>query len=358
MTHTFKIRYANVLVGSLVLLVLALLVVATIFIGAKKQWFKNPFTIEAELPFRRSLGLKQGTSVFLMDSVAGEVSALHYHHDGHITATLTFKDIFKNFIRTNAVGIVRKEFAVMGEQRIVLSQKEEGPTYADIETVPPLQIQPDVDVIAALLKTADRVSSDVPELVADARVTVSNLMALTSQLSDKDKGVQPALIEVTAAIKKVRDVLETVQNGQGIAAKALNDPAFAASIQKAIDGLAATLADVRTTLAKVQTLSDKVPPVLDSVKGTLDSAKTLADDARPLIKTATESAQRVPQVIDHADVSLRQLPSILSDAQATLEDLQLLLQGLQRNWLLRGGVEKAKQEQLDNARTNAVLFYP
>ena len=358
MTHTFKIRYANVLVGSLVLFVIALLVVATIFIGAKKQWFKSPFTIEATLPYRRTLGLKVGTSVFLMDSIAGEVEALHFHHDGNISATLRMKDVFRPFIRTNALGIVRKEFAVVGEQRIVLTQKEEGPTYADFEKTAPLSIQPDVDIVAALLKTADRISAEVPKLIEDAGVMAANLRRLTGELADPTNGVQPAMVEATAAIKRFRLLLETAQTGKGFTSKVLNDPAFATSVQNVTDGLASTLANLRQTLDHIRLITQNVPQVLTSANGALVSVKGAAEDVRPLLKSSNEAILHVPAAIDHADAALQQAPALMMQLQSAVDDLQTLLQGLQHNWLLKGGVNEAKRLQLENVSTNAPLFHP
>ena len=349
MTHAFKIRYANILVGGLVLLVLLLLVVGTILIGNKKHWFENPYTIEGKLPFRRTLGLTEGTSVNLMDANVGEVSAIHYHTNGQVMITLTINALFKPFIRTNAIGIVRKEFGVVGEQRIFLQQEEVGATYADIADLPPMRIEPDVDVISTLIAAANEVSSQLPQLVSDGRSTVSNVMALTSQLSDPRDGIQPLVRESTAVLGEVHSILKTVQTGDGSIAKLLNDPKFSADLHRVVSSLSQTMEEVRNTLKRVQDLSRGVDPLLEESTRAITSIQAVIKESKPLLQNTTRSMERVPAALSSANRALEPVPNTLWELNAMLEELNLLLRGLQKNWLLRGGVEKAKACEADKA---------
>ncbi|MBP5321571.1 MAG: hypothetical protein J6334_11345 [Kiritimatiellae bacterium] len=352
MTHTFKIRYANVLVGVLFLSVLAIVICCTVFIGTRKHWFRHPFLIETELPYRRSLGLKQGTSVMLMDATIGEVTKINYFRDGKITAILTVNELFKPFIRTNAVGIVRKEFGVAGEQRIVITQQEEGPTYADFETLPPLQLKPDVDLVQSLLKTADKLSAELPALLAESRTTISNLMVITGQLADTDKGVQPLITESTAMIKNVRLTLEKVHSGEGTVATVLNDPAFTDRIRTIMAQVSDTLTAVNGTLANVKTLTGDLTPVVSNANAAVTSVRAVLDAAPPLIASVNAATDKLPKLLDHADDAIQEVPDVLLDLEDALNELGVLLRGLQEHWFLRSGVEKAK-EKADQTRDGA-----
>ncbi|MBP5321776.1 MAG: hypothetical protein J6334_12390 [Kiritimatiellae bacterium] len=345
MTHTFKIRYANVLVGALCLVVLVILICSTLFIGTRKHWFRHPFLIETELPYRRSLGLKQGTSVMLMDATIGEVTKINYFRDGKITAILTVNELFKPFIRTNAVGIVRKEFGVAGEQRIVITQSEEGPTYADFETLPPLQLKPDVDLVQTLLKTADKLSSELPALLDESRTTISNVMTITGQLADTEKGIQPLIGESTEMIKNIRLTLEKVHSGDGTVATVLNDPAFAENIRVITARVSETLETLNGTMAHVKTLAGDLAPVVSNANMTVTSVRTLIDQASPLVASVQKTTDRLPDLVGHVDEAVQEVPDVLRDLNQALMELEVLLRGLQEHWFLRGGVEKAKEKE-------------
>lgn len=358
MTHAFKVRYANILVGGLVLLVLTVLVVGTIFIGSRKHWFQNPYTIQGNLPFRRTLGLKEGTPVCLMDANVGAVSKINYHTNGQAVITMTINAIFKPFIRTNAVGIVRKEFGVVGEQSIFLEQEEVGPTYADFEKLPPMKIDPDIDIVATLIAAAEEISKQLPDLVADGRTTVSNVMTLTGQLSDPKDGVKPLVVESTALLKDIRQILQNVQAGDGVAAKVLNDPKFSADVHQVVTELSATMKEVQATLRKVQKLSDSVDPILVESQTTVKSINTILQDSQPLVKSAAESMEKVPSVLSGANKALTPVPNTLWELNSMLEELNLLLRGLQRNWLLEGGVEEAKEDDKASRKKSETLLIP
>ena len=128
-------------------------------------------------------------------------------------------------------------------------------------------------------------------------------------------------------------------------AQLLNDPKFSGDLHLVVTHLSRTMEEIQNTLKRVQDISREVDPLLAESTKTVTSIQEILRDSKPLLKSTADSMEKVPPVLSSANRALEPVPNTLWELNAMLEELNLLLRGLQRNWLLEGGVKEAQESE-------------
>src|SRR5258708_35419636 len=109
MVRTFKLRYVNEIVGFFVLACVGL-VAAGLFAALRgKQWFAPMQRITVDLPPEGSLGLKPGSTVYLLGSDVGLVESINYEH-GRMSAVITVRGKIIELVRDDTYATISKSF--------------------------------------------------------------------------------------------------------------------------------------------------------------------------------------------------------------------------------------------------------
>lgn len=319
----FKFRHLDSIVGAFVLSAVAIVILTLTLIGSAKQWFTKRETIQAGTatadPAYEELveGLKPGTPVEMGGKVVGEVVEA-MTDAGRLRIRLDVARSALDRLRHGIGGdgaakaVINAPIAsFMGQTRVVLkpgSKGDEGWMKDGWNTFNVLHVEPPRD---------------------------STAMAM-SVLRDVQKNLGPMMVAITGLVEESRQLVIEVraqrlpqQAGELLAAvRERQVPQRLDALLARIEAIAATgeavAADVRRLSSGLAEGKGIAGRALSDAQMADDLAKLTAD----LRAIAAELRKAAPAV-----------PSLAEGGGALLDEVQRLVDGMNRHWLLRGYTE-------------------
>lgn len=340
----FKFRHLDSIVGAFVLAAVAIVIVALALIGSAKQWFTSKTEIAAQTTvakmedaeFYEELAgnLRPGTPVELAGQVVGTVTASN-PLGGMITLTLLISDrALEQLYQDDAKAQIKAPIAAfMGQPRIVLkpgSSGTKGWLTDEWHKRNELTLIPDRDTTALAMAVLRDVKDNlgpmmasITRLVDESQQLVAEVRAqrLPQQAGELVAGLRErqvpqrldallARIEVIAAsVERLAQQGEGIATdakrlssglaeGKGIAGKALTDERMA-------EDLAKLAADLRAITAELRKAAPAAPALAEGASTLLDEVQRLVDGLSRhwLLKSYTEpgdGSRIVPPGIIHA----------------------------------------------------------
>jgi len=117
-----RVRYANELVGLLVILALVLFLGVAFQAGVLSRWFQPTHVLRIILPEQGSAGLSPGGDVEMLGTKAGEVRRVVITPNQQMYAEADIEDQAQPFIRRDSVAVIRKRFGVAGAAYVDVSR--------------------------------------------------------------------------------------------------------------------------------------------------------------------------------------------------------------------------------------------
>lgn len=302
MSKPFKFRYVNDIVGGFVLLVVAALVAGIIFVGRAQQWFEPRFELRVRFPAEGSAGIQKGAEVVILGTQVGNVQEILVNDDGSMEGQLQIRGPFVRFIRQDSQAILKKKFGVAGDAFVEITRGT-GPAITDSRL--PAAAKSDKELVQLVQDLLEQVRAAVLPLLEQVKKAAEEYTGLAADLRKPDGNLQLLLA-------RLQDVAAGLQKGEGTAGRILKDPATIQGVNAAITNVNATILSVNDRLRQVEAI--------------------LAD-----VKKTTGT-----------------LPDTLLQTRDTLRETEVLIDGVQKHWLLRSYMESApSSERIDPADIRA-----
>ena len=277
MTKTFRFRHVSEVVGGFVLLVLIALVVAVILIGHAQAWFEPTYSLRVKFPPEGSWGVQKGAQVVILGTPVGAVKEMLVNDDGSMEGILHIRGRFIRFIRSDSDAILKKQFGVAGDAFIEITKGSAAPIRSG--GILPAPAKKDTELIELMEELLEQIRSATLPVLEQFRKAAEEYTGLASDFRKPTGHFQQLLGRFEA-------LADGLEKGQGTAGKLLKDPAT-------INGVNEAVAQVNTLLRQVETI--------------LADVKKASDD----------------------------LPAMMLQTQDTVRDAEVLMQGIQKHWLLR-----------------------
>jgi ABC-type transporter Mla subunit MlaD len=213
-------------------------------------------------------------------------------------ALVSIRGDFNRFVRRDSQAFIRKPLGI-GDAMIEITRGKGDPLPDNAQTIQSVSDKAPTQMLEETL--ADFRTQIVPAL-SELRAAVSEYTRLAADL----RGQQPG---IKAAVGNFNRITEDVEAGKGVVGMLLADPNAADSVRQTIPKLADSMENVRSTTA----------------------------DLRKLVSTLPQLKQSAQQTLDEA-------PGLVLEIEETSRQLQLLVKALQRNWLIRGGIEPSPED--------------
>jgi ABC-type transporter Mla subunit MlaD len=321
MAKPFRFRHVNEITGAFVLGVVALLVLGVVGTGFSQRWFTRTTEFTLLLP-TGAQGLRPGAEVQMLGTVVGSVQDIRVDKaERQMKARVSVRSDFADlFVKKDSRALLRRPFGI-------------GDTYVEIrsgdpdsERMPPqepMEATSEGAPTESLEKTIVQVRDELVPGIQEARRGVKEFTALADELRRPDSNLQEAFA-------RLNRVFSDVEKGEGLAGKVLKDPEMAAEVQKTMTGLNASLTEAQAVL---QDLRKTTNTVAAQSQQSLEQFQTILQDIR---KTTAAMPQTVKSINQTADA----MPAMVLQMQETLRQIQRLVEGAQRSWLLRGTIER------------------
>jgi len=283
MTKPFKFRYVNEIVGTFVLVILVFLVIGIVVMGRAQGWFEPEHSLRVKIPAEGSYGIKKGAAVVILETPVGMVDEVVVNEDGGMEGVLKIRGRFIRFVRDDSRAILKKQFGIAGDTFIEITRGSGAPL--DDGALLPQPAIKDTELLELLQNLVKQVQDAVVPVLEQTRKLAEEYTGLAADLRNPQGHLQQLLAHLEA-------LAAGLQRGEGTAGKLLKDPTTVEGVNAAIDSL-------RVSLRELETLMNNV-------------------------KQATV-----------------ELPEMAFQTRETLREAEILIEGLQKHWLLRKYVEQA-----------------
>ena len=286
----FHRAHRNFFVGLFVLIPLVAIPSFTVYTLAKTEFFEDWCLLHVQ--YETNYGLKEGDAVMVSGIRIGHVKSVRLTDRGRAHVTFRVLTRKAHLIRKNSKAILKQKNMAMGDWEIELTLG---------------------DSTAAAVQEGDTLAPELPLQI------------------DKVIG------QVTSMVSTFEKILEGIAEGEGVVGKLLKEDtlvtvvgAILTDIHRVVRRTDRTLRAVDTTLAVYTDAGIGGVVLIDSLAAMVREIKPVIADAGQLMTTV--------------DGVGRELFDLVEQTEKSITEVELLIKGMQKHWLLRRSVRKAERE--------------
>ena len=268
MAKPFKFRYVNEIVGAFVLIVAAAMLVAVILMGRAQGWFEPEYTLRVKFPEEGSYGVKKGAAVSILETQVGTVNEVGVNPDGTMEGILKIRGRFIQFIRSDSWAILKKQFGVAGDAFIEITRGYDDPLPSG-SALPNPAVR-DTQIVELVQDLVKQVKQVLVPLLEQVQKAAEEYTLLAKDLRDPQGHVQQTLAHLNG-------VTAGLERGEGTAGKLLKDPSTANNVNDAVTSLKASLAELQRIMADVKAATADLPEMAGQTRETLREAEILME---------------------------------------------------------------------------------
>jgi phospholipid/cholesterol/gamma-HCH transport system substrate-binding protein len=235
------------------------------------------------------------------------VDDIHVGEDGRMKAHVKIRGDFAPFVRSDSRATIKKVFGVAGDSFLEISQGRGVPLEKDsvVECLSSDELPGMMEKMLADLR------ADVMPVVKKAGVTFDSWSTLGNELKTTQA-------ELRQAIGQLNQLFAGVQEGKGTAGQLLQETA----------------------------LMDEARKLLAQAGGAVSQLQALLTNAQVAVTNVQVSTVRLPEITDALANEAKDLPGLVLQTQGTMRELERLVEGIQRHWLIRKYVNKTNPPPL------------
>ena len=307
----FRLRRVNEITGTFVLVIIAALITAVVWTGRSQRWFRGTVTLRIILPEDGASGIRQGSEVYFLGTRVGSVYDVIVDTKGRMEAHTSIRRDFFLFVRADSSAVVKKRFGVAGDSFFEITRGQGAPLpETDASIICNQQVQ------NALESAVDDIREQTLLVLKKATAGLDTWMLLGDDLRETRRHLDQAAV-------RLENLTASVEQGQGTLGRLLTDPTLADE---------ATNFLVRANLTMTE---------LQGIMTNLDAA----------VKNVQTGAARLPEIADAAASEARDLPGLVQQTHTSMRELERLVEGIQRHWLLRKYINQTNPPALRLAPT-------
>ncbi|MDR2376500.1 MAG: MlaD family protein [Treponema sp.] len=338
----FIIRFADQVVGVLIIIALAALVAVIIFLGSGQRWFSRDYQFITY--FDSAAGLSKNMTVQYKGFTIGRVKSFDLTQDDRVEVQFYIFDTYITRVRQGSLVDISISPVGLGNQfhfypGLGQDQIEEGeliPSASSLEGKRALELG-----IAYIPRQDDSIGM----ILSQVNLVLTNVETLSKDLSDAFEGTGDTTLGRTLS-----NIEETSQSLTEI-------PAM---VQGALDQLLKTVdqiaRSVEPILADLQTISGDLSDPDGSVARILDSEGPVYTNLVSTLESVSGTVKSVEKTAAYVPAQLPQITVMLEEAQRVLRSVEDTLTAVLNNPLLKDGVGSRVENQPTGTNMRDIEF--
>jgi phospholipid/cholesterol/gamma-HCH transport system substrate-binding protein len=319
----FTVRFADQIVGILIIIGLAALIFVVFMLGSNQRWFSRDYEFKSY--FTSASGLNKNMNVLYKGFTIGHVKSFDLADDDRVEVIFTIFDTYISRVRYGSVVEIIQNPIGLGSQFLFYSgegeQVEEGELIPAINSPEGKHLQ--ALGLAHIPDQDDTISIIVNRANSLLDVLNTTLGQVTEAFAGTDRtSLGRTLGNVEMAAAGLKNMSETLPDTLNESIQTING---------IIGQLEPVLTDLRTFSARVADPEGAVSAILDSeglvYTNLIESLEHISGTLRNLERTSEFIPSQLPQVA-----------MLLSDLRTTLKTAEDVLIALTNNPLLKNGV--------------------
>ena len=337
MKTRFMYRHVNQITGVFVLLALVVTGVGIYVTGRVQHWFEPTDTITLLLPAEGASGLMPGAVVVIKGTDAGEVTHIRVRDDGRMTATATVRRDFARFIGADCRATIKKTFGVAGDAFIEITGGGGRPLAAGAL----IEVVVDRAPTDMIQEVVGQIRTEILPAVRDIRLAAQSFRQLASDIN------KPAV----DALNRIEVIGAKIDKGDGLLPRMLADKQMADDVSGVIgrvnttlDETGAAVKELRAVAAQLGKSAGKLHETIEQLPTTVRKVNTTLGSVNKVTDNLVRVTGAMPATLDNVDQTVKSLAGLIAQTQTTLREIQKLVEGAQRHWLVRGYIKDDKPD--------------
>ncbi len=289
----FKFRRVNEITGAFVLVIIAMLVAAVLWMGHSQRWFRSRVTLRIVLPEAGAAGIRQGSEIYFLGTLVGSVSDVIVDTTGRMEAETNIRRDFFRFVRADSSAVVKKKFGVAGDAFFEITRGQGRPLpEANASIICNEQFQ------SPLEAAVEEIRSETVLVLKKTGAGLDTWSKLGEELRETREHVDQLTV-------RIDNMAAGVEAGQGTVGKLITDT---------------------TLLDEAHEILAKANQTMSQLQGAVTNVNLATAD--------------LPGVTGALAAEAKDLPGLVRQTQTSMRELERLIEAVQKNWLVRKYVNK------------------
>lgn len=337
----FTIRFADQIVGSLIILALGILVFVIFMLGSSQRWFSRDYNFKTY--FSSAAGLSQHMPVQYKGFTIGRVQSVRLAEDDRVEVQFTIFDTYISRARQGSlVEVLVSPIGGIGGSQFMFYPGAGTEPLAEGETIPAVNSSEGKRLLALGLAVR-------PDRDDSLNVIMNRAGTLLATLNDTLLEVQEAFVGTERTrLGRTMGEVEIAASGLRVMSQRLPDDLD--------QTLARIMAQVEPILENLKRLSDKLADPESSVMAVLDSEGAVYTDLTASLNAISGTLRNLEKTSEFIPPQLPQIAVLLSDLHTALKTAEDVLIALTNNPLLKKGVPVHRESGEGGTRPRDLEF--
>jgi len=314
----FSIRFADQIVGTLVILALAIIVAVIFMLGKNQRWFSRDYQYKSY--FNSASGINLNMPIQYKGFTIGHVKKIRLTEEDKVEVLFNIFEEHNHRVKEGSmvevqaspIGLGNTFMFHPGKGRNQLAEGELIPEVGSAEARRLVEAG-----LADALESSDRISQII--IRVDTLLDTINMALEGSQGADKT--------ELGRIVSNVRMATGSIGNAAG----SIDDVTKALSVK-----LVPILDNIEVVTTKLSDPSGSIMSILDGDGPVYNDLTEILDSISGILKSLDSTFEFIP-------AQLPQVAILISDLHSALTEAEKLIIALLNNPLLRGGVPEIKE---------------
>ncbi len=325
-----KFRYINEIVGTFVVLGVVFMTVAFVLTMGAQKWLEPRTKLSVLLPEEGSYGLETGADVKVLGTAVGKVERITISKEGRMTAESNILSDFYQFVRVDSIAVLKKDIGLVSERYIEITP---GSGKLFDETTPVIRGIVEKDIFVSMAEKLE-------ELERVIIPTIQEYGHLAADLRSTDSHMEELLTSMNLVVKNV-------EHSKGIIPKLFTDKDLAADLVNTITGITSVLDNMQGVLKSTENTSNKIADLtagfeslMHEIPQLIVRTEKVLENTSVIMKDIHSTMENNPDLAQNLGKGLEELPEMFLQSKQTLIEIERLVLGIQRHWLVRDYIDQ------------------
>ncbi|HAN31835.1 MAG TPA: hypothetical protein DCQ06_09585 [Myxococcales bacterium] len=353
MSQSFKLRYQNEIVGTFVLVGIALVFALLLLMARSQQWFEETFQCEIRFRSGNVALISDGMQLRIRSQVIGQVTSSKYDGTSRLVVKAAIGTRYRQAVHKDTEAVLYTPIAGLpGEPYIELKGGKSPDPIAEGAV---LQGRAAED----LLQLATDVLTDTqrhlgPTLREVHRLTERLNLAMDALAKDNDPvdtalavarlglRLEKSLQSIERVISGLERVMDSVEKGEGVVNKMLTDPKMVRQVTTLIEATRNAANGLSRSLLIANQVAGRASKLMATSTDFMSAAKPLRQALPSLIRDGKQTLNDLAVVTSQLRRVAPHVPSLASQVDEVLLETRNVLGAAERHWLFNGTLRPTK----------------
>jgi phospholipid/cholesterol/gamma-HCH transport system substrate-binding protein len=339
------IRYADKIVGFLIILALSILIFVIFMLGSNQRWFAKDYTFKTY--FSSAAGLSQNMPVQYKGFTIGHVKSIKLDENDQVEVRFTIVDTYLNRVKKGSlVEVITSPVSFLGGNQFMfypgngIELLDNGDTIPTINSIEgKLLIEQRLAMLPERDDGLNNIMKDAGDILYDVKTAIDTTNIVLSDLQEAFAGSDKTSLgrtigEVELTVSGLRQMTETLPG----------------ELEQSIETIMAQLDPIMVNL---RGLTDKIADPDETVMSVLDSE---GDVYTKLVGTLNALSGTLQNLEKTSDLFPNQLSALLTDLKTIMRTLEGVLVSVSNNPLLKRGIPERRDANPSGGHARDIEF--